>query len=1652
MITAGVVTILCHAGAGIDPRDLREAADRYTFWMTDTGAESISTFLAPDPAYGTILAKGPAPKAESDHTSTPEEIPVSINVLSNDTRGTSEGDEDDDEEENDEDSEIDPGTVDLNPDTDGVQSAVATDAGSFTVNESGVVTFSPFTNFFGNTAIQYTVKSKGNERSNVATLSIDVVNVNDAPAITGTNNSVLNAVAGKPVTITLSDLIVVDPDNAQSDLILIVLEGDNYNVLGTTITPKADVSGTMPVKVQVDDGVEKSAAFTLNFNVTQENVKPVITGQKAPATTPEDVPLIIGSEYLDVTDPDDAWPADFTIQVADGDNYTVSEQTITPAENFSGALVVPVTVNDGESTSDAFNLQVTVTAVNDPPVITGQDPNPLAVGNNQTFAIGTTNLQVTDPDNTYPTDFTIEVLAGANYTFNGASVTPSPGFSGPLTVNVAVRDLADRSDPFAFSVSVAPNATPVITGHTALSTNEDTSLTIALSNLSVTDPDNPYPTGFSLAIAAGANYTVAGNTITPSPNFAGELTVPVTVNDGTNTSAPFSVTITVNAVNDVPVITGHVPLSVAENQSITLDLSHVTVVDPDGQSLTLSVISSPEYSVSGNVVTPPAGFHGNLSVGVMVSDGVVNSAPFNVQITVTPVNDPPAITAQRSIVIAEGAAISLSAADVTVSDPDNTGGFTLAVQPGSNYTFTGTTVTPVTDFFGDLHVNVVVNDGMANSAVFPLLITVTPVNDPPVISGHTGISMSEDTPRAIALGELIVSDPDNTYPTGFTLIVSPGLNYSVSGNAVTPAPDYSGPLNVQVQVNDGVLTSNPFTLALTVLPVNDKPVITGQVPLETAEDTPVSIALTHLDVLDVDNVYPGGFTLAVSSNANYSVSGTTITPATDFNGTLNVPVTVNDGAANSEPFLFQIQVGNANDAPLITGQSTLSTNEETQVTLALSHLTVSDPDNPFPTGFTLLVSPGTNYTVSGTTITPAVNFAGVLTVPVRVNDGVNNSPTFDFQLQVNQINDPPAFAAIANQQIAENTPAGSATITGITKGPFEDYQQLTFVASSNNTSVIADPVIQYNGTATTAVLSYVVKPNTSGVVTITIVAIDNGSNTAPNQNSYTSSFQVNVTEINTAPTLNVINTITIMEDAEQQNVPLGGISPGPGETQPVTVTASTNKPEFFDLFSVAYTSPAVNGLLQFKTKPNVSGTAEVSVTVTDNGSGVAPHVNSITRKFSVVIQPVNDAPYFTSQPVTVAVVQEEYVYTVTASDPDGEKVAISATAKPSWLTLSNPASNGTAILSGRPPAGVLGNVDVTLRVNDAVTSASQSFVIYVNVRPTLTPLSLISEEDLPVTFQADFFASGYTDQNENPLNAVKIIELPKSGSLLLSETAVKAGDTISSAQVSQLTYDPAADFFGMDSFTWNAFDGYNFSLNPARVDISILSINDAPSVLLQADTLRYEVNGEPALLDPLIDIVDVDDDTLASATIAFRPGSFRPEEDLLQFQAVGSIRGSFDYQSGTLHFTGTAPLTEYINALRSVKYLYQNTTDPLLEPKGITFTVNDGKVSSEPAEKVIMLQYTFVEFEIPSGFTPNGDQANDTWIIDRPGGGLQEMTNAVISVYNKQGVLVYRAKGFERPWDGTMRGELLPADTYFYTIDLQLRNNKTYKGIVTILR
>jgi gliding motility-associated-like protein len=1452
-LVSGLIIILCHT-SGLAPA-----------FPSLTYSKDIFTSSANRPEDRFPSDRGKKPKAVNDFTSTSEGTPVTINVLLNDEEG-GKGDDDDDDADN----EIDIATVDLNPSTQPIDQSFGADAGLYVVNSIGEVTYTPGQDYSGTAILQYTVKSRGEETSNPATITI----------------------------------LVAEKGNA----------------------------------------------------------KPVITGQTpSPLTTPEEQAITIQLENLTVSDDNNAYPTGFTLHAGPGDNYSVANNTVTPAANFSGVLSIPVTVSDGTTTSDPFSLQLAVSNVNDAPVITAQTPNPVT-------------------------------------------------------------------------------------------TEEDQSLTIGFGHLQVSDPDNIYPTNFMMTVSGGTDYTVSGTTVIPASNFWGSLSVPVTVNDGTVTSDPFILQITVNPVNDVPVITGQSTVTTNENQGIQLDLSMLTVVDPDNTSgFTLSVLPGDNYTPSGTTVTPVSGFNGTLAVGVQVSDGTNSSDVFSLQITVNPVNDVPVINGQSPLTVTEDNALTIQLADLFVTDSDNQypTGFSLAISAGTFYAVSGNTITPVQNFTGTLSVSVQVSDGISLSLPFSLQIEVTPVNDAPVITSQQALDTNEDQPITIDASHLIVADPDNSYPSGFTLLAFSGDNYALSGTTVTPTTDFQGTLSVPVQVYDGSLNSNVFELQVIVNATNDVPVITGQIPVGTQEDTPVTIRLADLTVLDPDNSYPNGFTLSVSPGTSYSVSGSTITPAQDFTGTLNISVTVNDGLNTSLPFVFQIQVGDANDPPVITGQIPLATNEEQPITVQLSNLLVSDPDNPYPVGFSILLSAGENFTVLNNVITPSLNFAGVIAIPVRVNDGVNNSATFELKVTVNQVNDAPGFDAIANQSVAENATPADVIISNISKGPGEDSQQLTFVATSGNTAVIPDPAITYNGTGSSATLRYRPVANASGVVTITVVAIDNGSAGSPHQNTYSASFQVQIAEINSAPTLDAISNVLVAEDAGLQTVALNGITAGAGESQPLSIEVSSDKPELFEVLQVVYASPQSTGSLQIQSKANVFGSAKITVKVMDNGSSISPSINLILRTFTFVVNPVNDAPVFVSIPVGVAAVSERYEYILAITDLENNALPFSVSVKPAWLTLAG-MGNGKARLSGVPPGSALGPSLVKITVNDGDLVVEQSFTLIVNTRPVVKKFSIQTNEDTEFTFQNGFQQS-YSDADNHPMVSVLITQLPSFGTLMLGSEEVNVNDTIAATAVATLKYQPVLNYWGADAFYWNGFDGYHHSLSQASVDVTVRPVNDPPSITLETDTLRYEVNGEPAFVTTLFAIEDPDDDSLMRADIAFRVPNFLPEYDQLIFHNSPAVKGFYDYTTGKLSLTGKATLSEYAQAIRSIQYTHLNTLDPELKIKDIFITLNDGEASSAEADRLIMLQYTFIELEIPSGFTPNGDLANDKWIISRPGG-IEKLKDAEIKIFNKRGIQVFRTNGFDQPWDGTLNGEVLPADSYFYMIDLNLRSKKTYRGIVILLR
>lgn len=92
--------------------------------------------------------------------------------------------------------------------------------------------------------------------------------------------------------------------------------------------------------------------------------------------------------------------------------------------------------------------------------------------------------------------------------------------------------------------------------------------------------------------------------------------------------------------------------------------------------------------------------------------------------------------------------------------------------------------------------------------------------------------------------------------------------------------------------------------------------------------------------------------------------------------------------------------------------------------------------------------------------------------------------------------------------------------------------------------------------------------------------------------------------------------------------------------------------------------------------------------------------------------PVTNAPMFTSTPVTSVIVDSNYVYNITATDPAQNALTFDAPVLPSWLTLT-PQTDSTAVLTGNPDSVDIGFHNVELSATNGNDTVHQNFVVEV---------------------------------------------------------------------------------------------------------------------------------------------------------------------------------------------------------------------------------------------------------------------------------------------------------------------------------------------------
>ncbi|MCB9473198.1 MAG: tandem-95 repeat protein [Candidatus Delongbacteria bacterium] len=335
-----------------------------------------------------------------------------------------------------------------------------------------------------------------------------------------------------------------------------------------------------------------------------------------------------------------------------------------------------------------------------------------------------------------------------------------------------------------------------------------------------------------------------------------------------------------------------------------------------------------------------------------------------------------------------------------------------AAATGFGFQFSGQQlqVTPPANWSGNTLITLGFTDfHYAVDASFTL--TVTPVNDAPqLLIPFDDLQTNEDTALSITGLLSHFNDPEGS-ALGLedTSTELGSLDWNGSELTFTPTANVNGSTTVELTVSDGDASLVVSAFSITILPVNDAPVYTGNFDLlQIAEDDTLDLGDLLLAWEDVDNdelqllnaeVTPGSL-LMDGTSARFL-------PPADWNGTAGLQILVGDGQASTASGTLSLIVSPVPDAPQqIDGLPNLVMFEDSSLTmdLLLDAFADADGDSLFITDAS---SSAGELSQNGNTLTlvPAADFNGMIQVQFSVSDGSQVLEGSGFDVQVVPVDD-----------------------------------------------------------------------------------------------------------------------------------------------------------------------------------------------------------------------------------------------------------------------------------------------------------------------------------------------------------------------------------------------------------------------------------------------------------------------------------------------------------------------------------------------------------------------------------------------------------------------------------------------------------------------
>lgn len=824
----------------------------------------------------------------------------------------------------------------------------------------------------------------------------------------------------------------------------------------------------------------------------------------------------------------------------------------------------------------------------------------------------------------------------------------------------------------------------------------------------------------------------------------------------------------------------------------------------------------------------------------------------------------------------------------------------------------------------------------------------------------------------------------------------------------------------------------------------------------------ITVSTSNEDLIDNLNVkYDGGESAYLSFALNENA-----------NGNATISVTLNDGYywRNITTEDFKVIVRAVNGKPTFTiSESQIKANEgegEIDIKKFIENINDGDPELNQKLTFSTSVKKASQF-MSFKTV-PKINKNGKLvfetnknahgeaTIAVLLSDnggtsygGVNTSDESVFDIIVQNINDPPTIAKFDSKiEMQEDSKDKIVELTGISAG-INEMQPLIFTVNSNNPNIFSEFKVDYTTGESTARLSIIPKSNQFGEAILTI-SVDDG------EIEDLVSVQAEVVVQPTADTPNLTNATTV-----------AGVQTADG------LVIKRNEVDGEEVTHFRVTNIRNGKLFQNDGKTQIKNNQFISYEQAKKGLRFTPFIylegngsfqvqaalganNSSLGggKVQATIFIENDSPKITSVPDSIAKIEQNYQYKIKASDPNIYDVlkmtcSIPNSLKP-WLTFTDN-GDGTGLLEGIPKEGSEGTYQIKIVIKDQFGASSlQNFTLQINKPnspPSLLTFSKTINEDEQLKFTKEQFAEYFADIDGDTLYAIKLDSVPLYGEIFLNDIQLIPDSLYEWTHTQELIYVPNSDYHGPDIIEWNASDGNSISQNSQQMNISILPVNDPPSILyFEQNVFQYEYGQEQLKITTSSKIIDVDNENLTGAIIAFSQ-NYTQFEDSIGFEIYSGLTYNWDDNSGLLEIRGSANSIVYQQILHSLCYVNQNRLNPTGEYREIEISLMDNDTLSEVYVRSIEFEDDYIELSIPSGFTPNQDGVNDIWSIND----LYKFDDVRIIVYARSGRKVFETQDGYHGWDGSFNGTMVPSGTYYYIVSLN-KLEKVFKGSLSVLR